>query len=844
MKKFWFRFLMILLFFLAVKPVHVLAEEDANTILILNSYHQGFAWTDEQMEGIQEEIKDSGKELEIYVEYLDWKKFPTDHNEKGFYDLIQYKYTDKEIDIVICTDDAAFQFALQYRKDLFEDTPIVFSGVGETSFEELVTNQDRYTGIMQVMDPYGTIQAAKQINPNLDTIYVIYDNTKSGKAIGNECLEAAKQISGEIQVVLLNNLATERILEKVWAADENSIVLMTNYVLDGKWVYLSQEKFCEQISKVSKVPVYHLYHFGMGHGILGGDMILGTIQGQKAAQLALQILDGKSADEIPIQNENTNQIMFDYTVMQKFGISKSELPQGSEIINEPPDFFELYKTQIIAALIVFILLLAFTISLLFYIYKIRIMQKKLKENHEELTQLYEEITASDEEMRAQYDEIIEAHELLEISNNKLLRLTQHDTLTGLYNRHYLYHVLDVILKVNQIPCALYFLDLDNFKYVNDTLGHTLGDTLLKKISERMNGILVEGIHLVRLGGDEFVFFYENISDKKGIEEFALKILSVFESPFMIEDNNLMISGSLGIALSPNNGRTMEILLKNADMAMYYIKNRGKKGFYFFDTSLDEMMRERVGIERKFASALENNEFFVVYQPQICPEHESICGFEALARWQPDGELISPLKFIKIAEETGFIIPLGEWILRKACMDIASLNKDTEKEYFISVNVSVIQLLQIDFAEKAIQIIEETGINPRQLILEVTESVFMESSEQIKEHLMKLRAMSVGIALDDFGTGYSSLAYLKDFPITTLKVDKLFIDSIETSEEVDNITDTIIQMGHNMNMKVVAEGVEAEKQVIYLKNSHCDLIQGFFYAKPMTYNELTAYISTF
>ena len=160
------------------------------------------------------------------------------------------------------------------------------------------------------------------------------------------------------------------------------------------------------------------------------------------------------------------------------------------------------------------------------------MQRKLEENHEELTQLYEEITASDEEMRAQYDEIIEAHELLEVSNNKLLRLTQHDTLTGLYNRHYLYHVLDVILKVNQMPCALYFLDLDNFKYVNDTLGHTLGDTLLKEISDKMNGIMKDGIHLVRLGGDEFVFFYENISDKKEVEEFALKILSVFSYNFV------------------------------------------------------------------------------------------------------------------------------------------------------------------------------------------------------------------------------------------------------------------------------------------------------------------------
>lgn len=843
MKKFWFRFLMILLFFLAVKPVHVLAEEDANTILILNSYHQGFAWTDEQMKGIQEEIEESGKELEIYIEYLDWKKFPTDHNEKGFYDLIQYKYADKKMDIVICTDDAAFQFALKYREDLFENTPIVFSGVLETSFEELVTNQDNYTGIMQVMDPYGTIEAAKKINPALDTIYVIYDNTKSGKAIGKECQEAAKQISEKIQVVLLNNLATERILEKVWAADKNSIVLMTNYVLDGKWVYLSQEKFCEQISQVSKVPVYHLYHFGMGHGILGGDMILGTIQGQKVAQLALQILDGTSADEISIQNDNTNQMMFDYTVMQKFGIGKNILPQGSEIINEPPDFFELYRIQILASIIIFVLLLVFTISLLFYIHKIRVMQRKLKENHEELTQLYEEITASDEEMRAQYDEIIEAHELLEVSNNKLLRLTQHDTLTGLYNRHYLYHVLDVILKVNQIPCALYFLDLDNFKYVNDTLGHTLGDTLLKDISERMNGIIHDGIHLVRLGGDEFVFFYENISDRTEIEKFALKILSIFESPFRIEDNNLMISGSLGIAMAPVNGRTMEVLLKNADMAMYYAKNKGKKGYYFFDTSLDDIMRERVGIERKFATALENSEFFVVYQPQICPEHESICGFEALARWKTEGELISPLKFIKIAEETGFIIPLGEWILRKACSEIASLNKESRKEYFISVNVSVIQLLQSDFTDKVIQIIEETGINPGQLILEVTESVFMESSEQIKKHLENLRAMTIGIALDDFGTGYSSLAYLKDFPISTLKVDKLFIDSI-TTEEVDNITDTIIQMGHNMNMKVVAEGVEAEKQVLYLKKNQCDLIQGFFYAKPMVYDDLIKYISTF
>ena len=840
MRRIWWSFLLVLgMVLLAPTTVH--ATQDDGTILVLNSYHQGFSWTDEEMKGILQEIDESGLELEIFIEYLDWKKFPTDWNLQGFRDLIEQKYYNSNLDIILCTDDSAFTFARENRDELFKGVPIVFCGVDGLDYEELSSNQDNYTGVMQIMNPYGTIQAAKAIDPDLQTIYVVYDNTGSGQAIGELCARSAKQVSANLEVVLLNDLGTDVIYDTVSKAKEHSIVLMTNYVLSDNWTYMSQERFCEQVAMRSAVPVYHLYQFGLGHGMLGGDLILGSIQGEQAASQAIRILRGEGANQIPILNEDTNQMMFDFAVMQKFGVSRDELPENSVVINSPIDFFQMYKVQIIGAIVVFILLLAFTISLLFYIRKIRSMQKTLKENHEELTELYEEITASEEEMRAQYDEIIEAHELLEVSNHKLVQLTEHDTLTGLYNRYYLYEVIDNLLRESQDPGALYFLDLDNFKYVNDTLGHSVGDILLQNLSTRMNGILEAEIHLVRLGGDEFVFFYPSVSDKILIENFAKKILAIFEEPFLIEENNLIISASVGIAISPQNGNTMELLLKNADMAMYYIKNKGKNGYYFFDDSLDLMMWERVSIERKFKKAMEENEFYVVYQPQICPVSGEVEGFEALLRWRSDGVLIPPLKFIQIAEENGFIIQLGEWVLRQACKDIVKLNKERNTNYRISVNVSVIQLLQSDFVQTVLGVVQETGLSPEQLILEVTESVFMESAEYIAEQLKRLRNEKIEIALDDFGTGYSSLAYLKDFPITIIKVDKIFIDSILGTQSIHNITDTIINLGHELHLKVVAEGVEEKEQVSFLLNSQCDLIQGFFYAKPMTMEDLVKWL---
>jgi EAL domain-containing protein (putative c-di-GMP-specific phosphodiesterase class I) len=347
---------------------------------------------------------------------------------------------------------------------------------------------------------------------------------------------------------------------------------------------------------------------------------------------------------------------------------------------------------------------------------------------------------------------------------------------------------------------------------------------------------------VRLGGDEFVYFVCNIQSQNTAYLFADSILKQFEKPFVIGDNSLIVTISIGIALFPENGDNIDALVRNADMAMYKVKNSGKNGISFFSQTIKEELLERINIEKYFDKALQNEEFLIYYQPQITTNSSEIDGFEALIRWNSSElGMLSPFKFVRIAEETGFIIPLGEWILRTSCNYIKTLNQLYQKNYKIAVNISVIQLMQDNFVTMIKDILTELAFPPALLELEITESVIMESAEMLRDKFEQLREMGIGIALDDFGTGYSSLAYLKQIPITTLKVDKLFIDDITLSEDGMNLADSIIDIGHKMNLTIVAEGVETPEQVQYLKSSGCDIIQGYYYSKPLNQLSLQEWI---
>ena len=296
---------------------------------------------------------------------------------------------------------------------------------------------------------------------------------------------------------------------------------------------------------------------------------------------------------------------------------------------------------------------------------------------------------------------------------------------------------------------------------------------------------------------------------------------------------------------PEDGHDLDILLRNADMAMYKVKEKGKNGYRFFHNLFKEEFLERIHIENYFKKALDEQEFQLFYQPQINVNADSIDGFEALIRWDsPELGYLPPLKFIPIAEENGFIITLGEWILRTSCIYIKMLNDRIQANYKISVNISVIQLLQDDFANIVKNILEKTGLDASLLELEITESVIMESAKVITKKIAELREIGVRIALDDFGTGYSSLSYVKSLPITTLKIDKIFVDDIKNSDSNTNVTDTIIDLGHKMELTIIAEGVETEAQLAYLIENGCDVIQGYLYSKPLPEKELEKWICNF
>lgn len=418
---------------------------------------------------------------------------------------------------------------------------------------------------------------------------------------------------------------------------------------------------------------------------------------------------------------------------------------------------------------------------------------------------------------------------------KLHKLQYHDKLTGLYNRQELKERLDLLIKhKNDRKSALMFIDIDNFKNINDTMGHTIGDLLLIKVSERVLKLHKTNCTFYRLGGDEFAVLLEGIADSTEAKALAVEIFEELNSGFEVDNICLFITLSAGISLYNKHGANSDDFMKNADIALYKAKESGRNRMVFYNEQMNEAVTERMKIEKNLRTALENDEFQLHYQPQLDIKTNKISGFEALIRWKSSQlGLVAPLKFIGIAEDTNLIIPIGEWVLRNACLFLKKLQENGYTDLNISVNVSIIQLLQENFVDIVLEVLHSMKLNPKQLELEITESILMESYEVIKDKLKILREQGIKIALDDFGKGYSSLNYLKQLPITTLKIDKSFIDTISNDDNNKSLINIIVEIGENMDLNVIAEGVETQEQMDYLMKCRCDKIQGYLFSKPIT-----------
>ncbi|MBS4174895.1 EAL domain-containing protein [Bacillus sp. FJAT-49736] len=411
-------------------------------------------------------------------------------------------------------------------------------------------------------------------------------------------------------------------------------------------------------------------------------------------------------------------------------------------------------------------------------------------------------------------------------------LAYYDTLTGLPNRNMFRRYLNNVLQQSNCDTlAILFLDLDRFKMINDTRGHTAGDLLLKKATQfLLKAVQSEGI-VSRQGGDEFIIILENATKDKA-SEIAKRILTEFSNPIHIEKEEFFITPSIGVSMYPEDGRDQETLIKHADSAMYLAKEIGKRKYQFYTSKLDGFASRKMQIENGLRKAIAQNELFLCYQPKVHLNTGRIVGVEALVRWEhPMLGMISPGEFIPIAEETGLIIPLGNWVLENALNQFMNWSRNKVLEMQLAVNVSVRQLQDDDFITKVQQLIESSGMDAKWLELEITESI-MQDMEKSIAILNRLRRIGIKIAIDDFGKGYSSLSYLRQLPIDKIKVDKLFVDDITTQTNQGSIIKSIIDMGHSLNFDVIAEGIEEREQVVFLKNSGCDLGQGYYFCKPI------------
>jgi diguanylate cyclase (GGDEF)-like protein/PAS domain S-box-containing protein len=434
---------------------------------------------------------------------------------------------------------------------------------------------------------------------------------------------------------------------------------------------------------------------------------------------------------------------------------------------------------------------------------------------------------------------------LKKSEQALKHMALHDQLTQLPNRNLLATLLEqaiVRAKRNKTKVALLFLDLDNFKQINDTLGHSIGDQVLKEVAHKFRTTIREEDILSRQGGDEFLVILEELHDGNNASITAMKLINILKTPIIVNEHNFYVGVSIGISLYPDDGTGPEQLIKNADTAMYQSKKNKKIQFSFYTSQLNQQTQKRFTLENQLRTALANNEIYVVYQPQIDTINKQIYGFEALIRWEhPELGMISPVEFIPIAETTGLINEIGQFVLQQAIKKIHYWNTKFKTNLCVSVNISSIQFEDSQLPTLINSLLKQYHCIPEHLKIEITESLLLQDSDRVLELMTSISNAGINIALDDFGTGYSSLSYLKKFPINIVKIDQSFVRDVSDDTEDAILVKTIISMAKGLGMKTIAEGVETIEQLVFLEVEGCHIIQGYYYSKPLKENKVEDFL---
>ena len=831
---------MLSLFTLNVNAANVCpsnVSSNAKHVLFISSYSPSFQSFFPQVEGIKSQF--NGQDIILDIEFMDTKRFYTDENINNFYNRLKYKIENlPTYDGIIVADDDALNFAAKYQNELFKNIPIVFLGANNIAAAIENSKNPYITGVVEVPSYLDTIKMALNLNKKAKGVVAIVDGTTTGQAelqVLDNDMSQLKNI--DLTVLNLADLSFKEMLQSVCKIKDDKIILLLSTYKDRTGQVFTIDESVDAILAKATQPLYYPYYEALYKDLLGGKVISHYEQARVASEIMLDVLNGKDISTISCLIESPNQYVVNYNVLKKFGLDENQLPKGTILLNKNASFFEQYKKYVVAIGLISFMLILIIIILQIKNIRIRRAETELIQNKDDLMIANDELTVINEELVVALKEI-------QTQNEKIHDLIYKDELTGINNRFSIFQLIDETLKIEVTDSliAIMFLDIDNFKNINDSCGHDVGDEVIKITAERLKKFESADIALGRFGGDEFIFLLKNIKNKDNIISIVSDIQNSFTENIKVGLNRFSLAVSIGISIvyKDNNSRTE--LLKRADFALYEAKNSGKNKFVFYSNVMEKNIEGKMILQSAIKEATKNNEFYLKYQPSVDTITHEILGYEALLRWSNnDFNNVSVYELIRNIEEMGLINKVGLWVLKEACQFTKKINANRKRPLKVSVNISAIQLMCDDFFDSVMKIINESGLSPRLIYLEMTETILIESLETGKNVIQKLKEAGVGVALDDFGTGYSSLKYFKDLPVSLLKIDKSFIDNITESEYAQNLIRFMINIAHNRNLRVTAEGIEDINQLALLKDFGCDTIQGFLFSKPLNEEELINFI---
>ena len=773
---------------------------EKHRVLFISSYNDTFETVIPQRTGLQEVFQKHNVQMD--TAYMDTKNFPSEENIKYFHDVLSYKLKNHaHYDAIVLGDDAALLFAEKYQEELFPGIPMVFICVNDRQTAEHAVRNPMITGAVENYYLDDTLGLALVMCPKAVNIVGIYDNTPPGVGDYAEFMSMA-QFYPDFNFIGINasELTRGEFAERLAKISDDSIVFFLDAHDDKDGNQYGIIETARLIAECSPVPVFRALEGAMGEGIIGGRMVDFRASGRWAANVVVSIFDGSDIKTMPLEMDGESNFVFDAQVMKRFGISEAVLPKGTKLIRQDSNFWQENRKVLIPAIgIVAILLL-----MLFILF--RSYRRVSKMSHK----------------------LTETIELLDYQS-------MHDALTRLPNRQAAEaEFRRRILRHQDFTTII--VDMDNFKKINDFYSHSIGNELLKILAQRIREKFLRvyrGSYAARIGGDEFILVIPELLDEDNTEKLD-NILAIFREPILHEDRAIPLAASVGIIRSNDEElNTSDLIFANADIALVDAKKYGKNQYVFYRSETKRSLQRANEVENILRRAIDKEEFKVLYQPQVNADTKKMHGFEALARLSNAD--VYPGEFIPVAENTGLIMQVGRIITKKVIQQLAQWRDEGRPLYQVAINYSCGQLADENYPKYLGELLKEYKIPSDLIEIEVTESLFIANNKQAHDLFIDFAAMGIKMALDDFGTGYSSLSYLTYLPVDVVKIDKALMDTY-LQDEMEDFMKNLVKLIHSLNMKIVVEGVEHVVQFEKLRKYHADIIQGYYFSRPLPAEE--------